>query len=199
MPRPARFTDDDVLDAALVRVVHDGQHASIADVAAALGGPVGSIYHRFASREVLLVRLWLRSVARFQAGLFDITDKAATEGMSADQTLVTMALHIPRYCRSHPEEARALTLFRQDRLLKSCPEELRTAVADTNVEVEALTRRLVRERFGTATRRAMTLTVLATRVCPYGLVRPYLGSQIPAVVDDSVAAASHSILALGDD
>ncbi len=170
----------------------------MADVAAALAGPVGSIYHRFASREILLVRLWLRSVRGFQAGLFGIVEGAAAAGELPDDTLVAMAGHVPRYCRSHPDEARALTLFRHDRLLASCPDEVRAEVTAVNLELESLTRRLSRDRFGRESRHGLVLTVLATRVCPYGLVRPYLGSRVPAVLDDAVTTTSRAILALGD-
>jgi AcrR family transcriptional regulator len=193
VPRPARFTDDTVLDAALAVVARQGPAVAVADIGAELGGPVGSIYHRFSSREVLLVRLWLRSVARFQAGLFAIADEALGE-----RVLVELALHVPRYCRDYPDEARALTLFRQDRLLADCPESVRDAVRDVNLELESLARRLTRQRFGSAARAKLRLTVLATRVCPYGLVRPYLGRAVPPLIDDAVEAAAISILALGD-
>ena len=68
MARPAKFTDDEILDAAL-RQVTDGAGATVAGIAAAVGAPTGSIYHRFPSRDVLLARLWLRTVAGFQDGL----------------------------------------------------------------------------------------------------------------------------------
>lgn len=216
VPRPARFTDDTVLDAALACVARQGPVVAVADIAAELDGPVGSIYHRFSSREVLLVRLWLRSVERFQSGLFRIAaqsesvkagsaqadsvqaDPARDDRARADRVLVDLALHVPRYCRDHPDEARALTLYRQDRLLDDCPAPVRNAVRSLNTDIEALARRLTRQRFGSAARDKLQLTALATRVCPYGLVRPYLGRSVPLVVDPAVEAAASSILALGD-
>lgn len=182
-----------MLDAALCRVAVDGHALTIADVAGALGGPIGSIYHRFPSRDALLVRLWLRSVARFQSGLFALADISPPE-----RVLIEAARHVPRYCRDHPDEARALTLYRQDRLLRDCPSELRDAVGEVNTDLEALTRRFARQRFGRASRDTLRLVVLAVRVCPYGLVRPYLGGPIPTVIDDAVEAAAGGILALGD-
>ncbi len=193
MPRPARFTDDEVVDAALTCVARNGHGVAVADVAEALGGPVGSIYHRFPSREALLIRLWLRSIARFQAGIFVIAD-----GAPADRALIDAALHVPSYCRDHPDEARALTLYRRDRLLPDCPADLRDEVDGVNAEIDALTRRLAKERFGSAARPLVQLVVLATRVSPYGLVRPYIGRPVPHIVDDAVEAAAIAILALGD-
>lgn len=194
MPRPARFTDDDILDAALACVARVGPQITITDIAAQLAGPVGSIYHRFASRDVLVIRLWLRSVHRFQAGLFALADQP-----DPHQGLLAGALHIPQYCRAYPDEAVSLTLFRQDRLLAGCPEQVRPAVASLNDAVTKLTHELTQRRFGQVTRRNERWVSMATRVAPYGLVRPYLGGRVPRQVDDAVRATSDAILRLGDE
>lgn len=197
MPRTARFSDDDVLDAARACVAEVGHAATVADVADRLGGPVGSIYHRFDSRDELLIRLWLRSVARFQAGLFAIADESAEAG-DPHRTLVELALHVPRYCRDHPDEARALTLYRQSRLLADCPESQRQEVATVNDRLAALTTEWTARRFGSASRQSVDLVITACRTCPYGLVRPYLGEAVPTTVDAAVEAAADAILGLGD-
>lgn len=124
----------------------DGRAAGISAIAAHLGGGVGSIYHRFGSREEILARLWLRSVERFQAGLFAVAARA--DGDPHD-TLVRLAGHVPAYCRAHRDEA-------------------------------------------------VALVELATRISPYGLVRPYLGRAVPRRVDEAVAVAADAILRLGD-
>lgn len=193
MPRPSRFNDDDVLDAARWCVHEYGPAATIGEVAERLGGPVGSIYHRFASREELVARLWLRSIRRFQAPLFTLAERT-----DPHEALVEMALHVPRYCRAHPDEARALTLHRHQRLLENCPPGLEADVRELNVGLDALTRSMTTRRFGNVRRRSVELVVLATRVSPYGLVRPHLGSAVPPVVDEAVAAATDAILRLGD-
>ena len=193
VPRPARFSDDDVLDAALACVARGGGEVTIQQVSAELGGPIGSIYHRFASREVLLARLWLRSVRRFQAGVLPLAEHG-----DPHQALLEIALHVPRYCRDHPDEARSLTLHRQDRLLADCPPGLEDDVAELNTELLRVSKTLTRRRYGNAQRPALTLVAMATRAGPYGFVRPYLGQAVPAVVDDVVAASSDAILRLGD-
>jgi AcrR family transcriptional regulator len=197
MPRPAAFTTDEVLDAALACVARDRHAATIADMARALGGPVGSIYHRFPTRDVVLARLWLRSVGRFQAGLFDIVSHGNANGEPPVDTLVQMAVHVPRYCRRHPDEAVALTLYRQDRLLRDCHESVRPDVAAVNSGIDELGRTMTRRCFGTVTRRRSTLVLWATRLNPYGLVRPYVGGDVPTLLDDVVAASTRAILALG--
>jgi AcrR family transcriptional regulator len=197
MPRPAAFTTDEILDAALACVARDRHAATVADVARALGGPVGSIYHRFPSRDVVLARLWLRSVARFQAGLFDIAAHGDASGEQPIDMLVRMAVHVPRYCRHHPDEAVALTLYRQDRLLRDCHDSVRPDVAGLNAGIDELSRTLTRRCYGTTTKRRSMLVAWATRLGPYGLVRPYLGGDVPAQLDDVVAASAQAILALG--
>ncbi len=72
MARPRRFTDDQVLDAARDLLADPAiTRPRIAAISAASGVHTGSIYVRFASRDELLARLWLRSIRRFQAGLID--------------------------------------------------------------------------------------------------------------------------------
>ena len=69
MPRPAKFTEDQILDSALRLVAEGGPGAAtIAGIAGLLGAPVGSIYHRFRSRDLLLARFWIRTIKDFQKG-----------------------------------------------------------------------------------------------------------------------------------
>ena len=42
--------------------------ATVSRIATSVGAPVGSVYHRFASRDVLMAELWLRTITRFQDG-----------------------------------------------------------------------------------------------------------------------------------
>ena len=99
----ARFTETDFLTAALAIVSKHGPGgATIASITALLKAPTGSFYHRFASRNVLLGALWLRSVLNFQEGI-----SAALE--AGDE--LRAALHTPAWARVHLDEARLLLLF----------------------------------------------------------------------------------------
>ena len=140
-----------------------------------------------------MVALWIRSVRRFQAGLFELESID-----DAHEALVEMALHVPRYCRRHPDEARALTLYRHERLLADCPPGYEDDVAHLNDAVRELAVRMARRRFGTARVHALVVIGTAVRTSPYGLVRPFLGSPVPAFVDEAVRASSDAILNLGD-
>src|SRR5919109_423398 len=112
MARPAKFSDDDILDAALRRVALDGAAgATIARIADEAGGPTGSIYHRFRSRELLLARLWLRTVAQFQDGF--LAALAGPDPVEAGRDAVRYML---RWCREHLPEAQLLLLHHLDDL-----------------------------------------------------------------------------------
>jgi len=194
MARPAKFTHDQILDAALAAVSRHGVHATIGQVSEEIGAPVGSIYHRFASREDLFVTLWLRSIRRFQVGLL-----AAAAMDDARAALTATVVHLPRYCRRHPDEALAMTLYRQQSLVATAPASLVAQVSTVNDEVEAALAELCARRYGQVTDQQRMLVAMAVQQCPYGLVRPFIGGDVPLWLDDVVAASSSAILALGDD
>lgn len=104
MGRNAQFSDESLLAAAAELAAAAGASAvTIAALAAASGAPTGSIYHRFSSRDVLLGRLWLDTVERFQAGF--------CKALDADDALGA-ALHTPRWVYADPTGARVLLLHR---------------------------------------------------------------------------------------
>ncbi|WP_341975553.1 TetR/AcrR family transcriptional regulator [Microbacterium sp. LTA6] len=190
MPRPSRFTTDDVLDAALRAVVENGRDATISMIADRMGGPVGSIYHRFGSREEILVRLWLRCIRRFQAGFI----RAAEEQDDAFEALLACAVSIPRFCAENPDEAVGLSLYRQELLLATLPSgALRDEVAELNIGVIGLMTRLARRQYPDA-QDAVERVDLAIRVIPYGIVRGLLGRPIPALIEPAVIAAAKAVL-----
>lgn len=193
MARPAKFTADQFLDGALAAVARHGTGATLGQVGEQIGAPSGSLYHRFPTREHLFVSLWLRAVHRFQAELL----LAATLDDPRD-ALAACAVHIPRFCREHPDEAVALTLYRQQRLVTTAPPELRARVGTVNDDIFAAFRQLCARRYGQADDALLTLVATAVQQCPYGLVRPYVGRPVPAWLDDAALVASTAILALGD-
>lgn len=195
MARPAKFTRDDILDAAASAAMAHWRDATIAHVAERIGGPVGSIYHRFPSREELFVALWLRAVSRFHVGLLE-----AAAQSDAHEAAVACAVHIPRFCRAHPADAVAMTLYRHQDLVESSPALLRDEVRHVNDGVVTAMRDLTVRRFGATDDRLFLLLAIACQESPYGLVRRYLRSDtpIPPWLDDVVRASTSAILALGD-
>ena len=99
--------------------LHGGK-VTIAQIAAEVGAPTGSIYHRFPFRDHLLIRLWLRAIRRFHMGLLAAPDITAT------------SRHIPQFCRNHPIDAQVMTLFWHADLIATAPVELRNEVFHVN-------------------------------------------------------------------
>ncbi|MEV6060498.1 TetR/AcrR family transcriptional regulator [Nocardia asteroides] len=189
MARPRLFTDDQVLDAARDLLADPAiSRPGIAAVGAAAGVPTGSIYVRFASRDELLARLWLRSIHRFHVGLL-----AALDGPSP---LLSAATYLPRYCREHPTEARAMKMFHREELLEVGPDELRAAVAGVNDAMNAALLTAVVLEFGTADADTTAVAEAAVKAIPYGLVRDYIAraAPIPDWIDEVVATASGAVL-----
>lgn len=195
MARPATFTSEDVLDAALRAVVAHGPDATIAQMSIELGGPVGSIYHRFGSRDELLARLWVRSIERFHAELLP-----RYEHRDSHAALVAGARHVVTYCDAHTDEAVALSLAGQERLLRApgLSGELHERIRTINDDLDEATRGLTRRRYGRATSASLARVHLATRVLPYGLVRPWLGQPVPPGVADAAEVGADAVLRLGD-
>jgi AcrR family transcriptional regulator len=105
MPRPARFTLDELLDAAAALLADDGPAAvTMSAVARAANAPSGSMYHRFPTRAALRGELWIRTEERFQAGM-----RAALATSQEPQTrCVAAARFTVQWCRDHPVEAQVL-------------------------------------------------------------------------------------------
>lgn len=193
--RPAKFTTEEILDAAGAAAVEHWRDATIAHVAQHVGGPVGSIYHRFPSREDVFVSLWLRAVRRFQVGIH-----AAIPDPDPQAAALACAVHIPRYCREHPADAVAMTLYRQADLVTSGPPGLHQEVLHVNDAASAAMSDLTERRFGTLTEAHVQLMATACLENPYGLVRRYLRSTdaMPLWLDDAVRSSTAAILSLGD-
>lgn len=107
MPRPARYSKDDLLDAAAALLATEGPAAvAMAGVARAVGAPSGSVYHRFPTRAALCGALWLRTEERFQAGFV----AALGSGIDEVERCVAAACYVVTWCRAHPNDAQVLVL-----------------------------------------------------------------------------------------
>ncbi|MDO5093519.1 MAG: TetR/AcrR family transcriptional regulator [Propionibacteriaceae bacterium] len=193
MARLIHFSHDDLLDAAAAAVLVHWRSATVRHVQEISGAPSGSIYHRFPSRDALFGALWERSIRRFHAGLFE-----ALKDPDPHQALLAATAHVPRFCREHPSDAKAMTLYRLPDLVNLVPEthreELRSINDLANHELASVTQ----ARYQTDSERHYQLALVATRQCPYGMIRPMIGQDIPLDMDDMCLAAAEGILALGD-
>jgi AcrR family transcriptional regulator len=153
---------------------------------AATGLSMGSIYHRFESREGLLAETWLNAVGRFQARFLDAL-AAGTLDAGLNAALVT-----PRFCRSNPDEATLLACCRQAEFLTATtPAALRARIASVNDEASGAIR-----RFAAAIDRPLLNCRLALIAYPLGAVRLYLPkSAVPRRLDAEIIKAARAMLA----
>ncbi|MFN3625649.1 MAG: TetR/AcrR family transcriptional regulator [Hyphomicrobium sp.] len=153
---------------------------------AATGLSMGSIYHRFGSREGLLAETWLNAVERFQAQFLDAL-AAGTLDAGLKAALVT-----PRFCRSNPNEAMLLACCRQAEFLgEATPAVLRARIAAANNTASGAVR-----RFAKSIDRPLLTCRLALIAYPLGAVRLYLPkSAVPHQLDVEIIKAARSVLA----
>lgn len=184
MGRPAKFSADQILDAALELLVEHGPAGpTTVALGERLGAPTGSLYHRFRSRDLLLATLWVRTVERFQQGFVAALDADDVEAA---------ALHTPRWCRLHPDEAGLLLLHRRTDLVAAWPAELGEELRRIErVPAAALEGYLARHP-------GLDATTLAFAVVdvPYGAVRRHLGSghPPPPQIDDLIVTTCRALL-----
>ena len=174
----AKFGQMDFFAAALAIAAAEGPAAvTIASITARLKAPTGSFYHRFASRNVLLGELWLRTVLNFQEGISAALD--AGDGLRA-------ALHTPAWVRAHLDQARLLLLYdRRDFVQGEWPEELRERVAELTRRMEAGSLRRARVIFGEEGQQEVSLAQFLISEVPVAAVRQHLvrGEKPPPLVD----------------
>jgi AcrR family transcriptional regulator len=148
---------------------------------------MGSIYHRFGSREGLLAEAWLNAVEQFQARFL-----AALAPMSIDAAVDT-ALTTPRFCRSNRDEAVLLACCRQSEFfVNATPAPLRARIESANDVAAGAIR-----RFAVRIDRPLVACRLALVAYPLGAVRLYLPERpVPRLLDTEIAKAVRAALTL---
>jgi AcrR family transcriptional regulator len=184
-----KFSQEDFLRAALAVIAERGVSAvTVASVCERLGSPTGSFYHRFASRDVLLGSLWLRTVLEFQAGISAALD--ADDGLRA-------ALHTLAWSRKHLDEARLLLLYdRKDFLKGEWPPELLERVNEMSQRMEVGSRKWALSIFGKQGRDEIRLAQFLISELPIAVVRQHLlrGEQPPQLIDRIIRATYRAVL-----
>ncbi|MDO9295614.1 TetR/AcrR family transcriptional regulator [Bradyrhizobium sp.] len=185
MGRAARFTREDLLLAAAAEAAM-GRPVTIQALAAASGATIGSIYHRFDSREEILGEAWLLAVRSFQSAFVPAVDAAA----NAEQG-VEAALTVPRWSRENPDLASLLTLRRQEDFLDArTPAHLRREAAAINKFAMKVV-----GAFAARSGRSDLQCRIALIAMPYGAVRLFLPKQKPpAEIDTMIAAAYRAVM-----
>jgi AcrR family transcriptional regulator len=186
----AKFSQMDFLTAAQAIAAAQGPAAvTIASITARLGAPTGSFYHRFASRNVVLGELWLRTVLDFQEGIGAALE--AGDGLRA-------ALHTPAWVRAHLDNARLLLMYdRRDFVQGEWPEELRERVAEMTERMEGGSRQRARVVFGTDGREEVRLAQFLIAEVPVAAVRQHLVRREPPppLVDRLIRTTYRAVVA----
>lgn len=100
MVRLAKFNEDIFITAAIEIVAHCGVSAvSISAIANKTGAPVGSVYHRFESRDTILAKAWLRVKKDFRS--------TVASKWAAKDTWHAVACFLA-WCRTNPVHAKFL-------------------------------------------------------------------------------------------
>ncbi|MEV4166117.1 TetR/AcrR family transcriptional regulator [Nonomuraea dietziae] len=193
MGRPAKFAADQILDAAAALAAEGGHEAvTVTAIAARLGAPSGSVYHRYGSRDLLLAHLWIRAVRRFQEGFL-----LAAREPDLERAVRAAASHVVGWAAEHPDEARLLLAHNVAELRERWPSELGEELEGLNTAVASALRDLAARLPGQALERvtfalvdvpvaAVRRHVLAGRPVPESAVRLAETAALAVVLEDDL-------------
>lgn len=150
---------------------HGPAAVTVDSIAQYLKAPKGSFYHRFASRDALLGELWLTTVLAYQQNFFAAIE--AGDWLGA-------ALHVPRWSRTHLDDARLLMLYsRHDFIQGDFPAPLKRGVREQAERFEACLTRFAREAFGRAGPSQIKRATFVLGEVPIAAVKGYLERREP--------------------
>lgn len=156
------------------------------------GAPMGSLYHRFGSRDALLTAMWIRAVRRSQARFLAAIAACADPVDAA----IAASLAVFDFAVDAREDAQILVSFRREDLARTATGAQREELAELNRPVGRAVYRLAEAIFGSRTREHFELVTLAVFDIPHGAVRRHLveGQSPPPVVRPGVEAAARAAL-----
>jgi len=197
MAPPRKHSPDDILDAARGLVLADGPRAaSVAAIAKVSGAPVGTLYHRFGSRDAVLAAAWLRALERFQTRVLAAADAHPDDPVEAG---VAMAVAAVAFAGERPEDARLLLVVRRSDLLDAAPHDaLRGQIDAMNAPLQDPILRIARDRRGRADARAVDAVTRAVVDLPTAAVRRHVGGDarpLPRWLSGDIAHAARMLLA----
>ena len=194
MPRRSRFSEFQILDATAAIVAAGGPGAAtIGAIGNRLNAPSGSIYHRFASRDVLLGRLWLTKAAFFQNGF-----TAALAEPDPAKAGLAAALSMPRAVRDDFAGARIMLLHRRDDFLDGdWPPDMAAEAIRLKHQIDEAMNDIVRRLFGRVGPETFQLAYFAMIDVPLAAVRRHVANNEmpPRSVEDLIARTYAALIA----
>ena len=172
MGRKAYFNNEEFIKSAIKIIAEEGLSAlTIAGLATRVTAPVGSVYHRFPSRDALVAELWLNIIESFQREWLKILQ---TDGLKA-------MLFCMDWVRNHPNEARVMLLYRIDDLTSGdWPEDLKKRAQKLSGELQEGVADFTKKQFGRVTKENIDRAFYAIHDAPMGILRRYMqNNQVP--------------------
>jgi AcrR family transcriptional regulator len=166
MGRKAYFKNEDFLDSAIKIISEEGLGAlTIAGLSTRMTAPVGSVYHRFPSRDALVAELWLNIIESFQTEWLKILQ---TDGRQA-------TIFCIEWVREHPNEARVMLLHRIDDLaFGDWPKDLQKRAQCSFKELREGIVEFTKKQFGKVTNEYIDRAIFALHDAPMGILRRYM-------------------------
>lgn len=189
MGRKARFQKEHFINAAIDLLGEKGPGGvTITGIAKKINAPVGSVYHRFGSREILLAELWITLIQSFQSEFLEALK--TRNGRKA-------ALHTLKWVRKYPNRARVFLLYRREDLMTSqWPEEVREKAEELANDLDNGLREYTQKVFGNTNGELFSRVLFALIEAPAGAVRKYLekGETIPTFFDTMIEETYIAVL-----
>lgn len=196
MARPAQFSHEQIVAAtARVAAKRGPADATVARIARVLRAPTGSIYHRFASRNVLLGEVWLRATASFQE---EFAGRLA--GPDPQAAGLASVRYVPQWVREHSQEARILLLYRREDFLdRGWPPPMTARAKALRLQLSKGLRSFCQRLFGRTDTDALHIVAFALAEAPLAAVRRHVevGESPPAIVDTLIEETYRAAVALG--
>jgi AcrR family transcriptional regulator len=193
MAPPRKHDTDLILDAARTLVLRDGPRAaSVAAIARESGAPVGTLYHRFGSRDGVLEAAWLRALESFQ-----LRALAAAGHTDPLEAAVAMASSPVSFAREQPEDARLLLTLRRDDLLDADPDHgFRERLNAINAPLESTLVALARALRGKTDARTLDAVTRAVVDLPAAAIRRHARGDgtLPSWLERDIAADTRRLL-----
>lgn len=193
MAPPTKHSTDVILDAVRTIVLDEGPRAaSVATIAKVSGAPVGSLYHRFGSRDGVLAAAWLRALERFQ----ESATARLREGQDPVERGVAIVAGAVEFGTRHPEDARLLLAVRRRDLLDADPsDELRARLDAMNAPILAELHGIAAGLHGRVDDRSIDAVMRAVVDLPYAAIRRYASAErLPEWLAEDLTASARTLL-----
>jgi AcrR family transcriptional regulator len=195
VPRASKFDEEGIIAVAgRLMAAHGPSGATIGAIARSVGAPTGSIYHRFASRDILLATVWLRAAAAFQDAVFE-----RLAGAAPREAGLEAALYMAERVREHPQEARLLFLHRREDFVdRGWPATFRRRAARLAEQIETELRAFSRRLCDREDARTARMVAYAVIEAPFAAIRRHVAAKEspPPYVDLLIRATYEGIMGL---